>query len=252
MQPSPIEPEINEFPTKALISELDWSTPFTSTDLLRHWRIFVCIILFVIVSVGIWHWIFPHTMPFLKLWTGFATGSVVGTLVGAYWQLQDCSRRSQTSGKFLSIVLLAWGFFSLLSLFLLAPQMYEEESIRAQMRSISSQKLKSISIDLVCCDIAEIDDGKRFAKVEARARIDEFCRLASNTGLFYPSHEGSLRKYSISLLFDDQTIEKFDARVPERHPNDISLQFRGTAHWAEVIIPDARAWIDKALASPSQ
>lgn len=248
MQPTPIEPEINEAPTKPLCSELDWSTPLTSIDLFTHWRIIVCIILFFFISFGVWHVIYPHTFPFLKLWAGFATGSVVGTLVGAYWQLQDCRRRAQTSGKFLSIALLAWGFFAIISLFSLAPQMHDEETMRAKMRSLSSQNLKSITIDLVTGQLAEIDDGKRFAKVEDLEEIDEFCRLASSAELFYPSHEGSLREYSISLLFDDQTIEKFDARVPERHPNDLSLKFRGTSHWAEIIIPNARKWIDDALA----
>lgn len=224
-------------PVTAANRELDWKTPLKSVDMGRHWRIWLAIVVFSACSTRVWHTIFPHTDGFLKLWSGLATGSLMGTLAGMFWQFRDRSRRSLTSGKFLLTTFLAWGTFAAVSLVMLAPQMHAEEMVRREMRSLTAQTVLSI----------EVKTQASRKVLNDRKTIDQFCKAASHAELFYPSHEGSVREYEISISLHDEQVRSFTARVPERHQNDLSLEFTGPSHCAELILPDGRKWMDSAM-----
>jgi hypothetical protein len=217
-----------------MIRDLDWKTPLKSISMGQHWRIWLCILVFSVLSTAIWHTMFPHTMGFMKLWTGFATGSVLGTFVGVYWQFRDNMRRGQTSGKFLLMAFLGWGAFAVISFFSFAPQMHAEETVRSETRSLTTRAVVSI----------ELNNPTLRTVVTDRKSIEQFCKAASHAELFYPSHEGSVQEYDIIISLDDGEIRRFRARIPERHQNDLSLDFRGPSHWTEILLPDCRKWIE--------
>jgi hypothetical protein len=222
---------------KSTIRELDWKTPVKSINMGHHWRIWLGILVFSVVSTAVWQALFPNTLWFLKLWTGFATGSVLGTFAGVCWQFRDRTRRALTSGKFLLMAFPCWGFFAVISLVMLAPQMLAEEAFRGDMRSLTTQNVISIKVTNETSRIVITDD-----KI-----IEQFCNAASKAELFYPSHEGSIEEYEISLSLRDNQIRKFRARVPERHHNDLSLDFRGPSHWTEILLPGGRTWLESAI-----
>jgi hypothetical protein len=217
---------------------LDWNTPLNEINIGQHWRIGLCIIIFATLATVVWHALFPHTMFFLKLWTGFATGSLVGTFVGTYWQFQNKNRRAKTSGWFLLLAFLGWGAFATISCIMLAPQMRAEESLRSEIRSLSTKSLILIQIK---------GNGALFVSINNADEISQFCQLASNSELFYPSHEGSLKNYELSMSFRDKKFNFFKARIPERHPKDLSLDYNGLFFHTEVIVPGGACWIEKSI-----
>ncbi|WFB37492.1 hypothetical protein P3T73_06935 [Kiritimatiellota bacterium B12222] len=220
-----------------MIRELDWKTPLKSMNMGNHWRIWLGILIFVSLSTAVWHSLYPNTMWFLKLWTGFATGSVLGTFAGVYWQVRVSTRRCQTSGKFLLIAFLGWGAFAVISLVIFAPQMRAEETIRSEMRSLTPQTVLSI----------EVSDSASRNLVSDRKHIEQFCRVASQAELFYPSHEGSVLEYEITIFLRGGQVRPFRARVPERHQRDLSLGFSGPSHRTEILLPGGGKWIESMV-----
>ena len=79
--------------------------------------------------------------------------------------------------------------------------------------------------------------------------VEGFCQLVRKAELFYPSHEGSTKEIELSLILSNGEKLDFPSRVPERHRNDLSLQYRGPSNWNEIIIPGGRRWIESALAT---
>ncbi len=221
---------------KINLQELDWQTPLKQMSLGPHWRILVGVVLGAAISVAIWGLAFPHTFWFLKLWAGFATGSVLGTLAGTSWQIRDHARRTATSGRFLLLAILGWGAFALISLFELAPQMRAEEAMRKEIRAFTSQAIKSLEVNA---------QGRRI--VADAASIKEFCQAANRAELFYPSHEVSTQEFEITIQLRIGNSTTYQARVPERHQGDLSLKFRGPSHWSEILLPGGRKWIEDVI-----
>ncbi len=222
---------------KEIIQGLDWKTPLKSVNLATHWRIGLGILAFASLSTVIWHFLYPNTLWFLKLWTGFATGSVMGALAGVCWQFRDPNRQEKTSGWFLLTAFSVWGAFAVISIVILAPQMRTEESIRSEIRFMTSPDILSIVVNY--STPREVTADKR--------HIEQLCMTANNAELFYPSHEGSLQEYGLTFFLRDGQVKHFQARIPERHPNDLSLGFSGPSHWAEIILPGGRKWIESIV-----
>jgi hypothetical protein len=180
--------------------------------------------------------VFPHVHWFDKLWTGFATGGMVGLLVGYTWQLWDNDRRVLSSGRLLLTFALGWGAFSGISLLMFAPDMRSQEFERAKIRSLSTDVIDAICVNL----------PKQPAKtIQAEQDITSFANLIKRAELFYPSHEASVLEFNLTILLQDGTQLDYPARVPERHLSDISIEFRGPSHIYEIIIPNGRRWLDK-------
>ncbi len=224
------------------IRELDWKTPLKSFNVISHWRICLGILVFAALSVAILHMAFPHTQTFMKLWAGFSTGAVLGTLVGGYWQIRDKKHRKVTSGFFLLVAFFGWGLFATIAMSMVVPQMRAEEAMLTQIQSIHSRNLERI----------EIWNGATSIVAEDKEIIDQFRAITTNAKLFYPNHEGATEEYELELHFTNHEPLVFQAHIPERHQNDISLSFRGPMSWANILIPGGRHWINSATKKQTQ
>ncbi|MBN1816200.1 MAG: hypothetical protein JW828_02495 [Sedimentisphaerales bacterium] len=160
-----------------------------------------------------------------------------------FWQFCDKERISQTSGHFLKMAILIWGAFAILSVVMMAPQMKSEETMRLKIRSLSPGNLRSVRIK---------GQGVPNVLVNDEESICQFCLLTSSAELFYPSHELSLEEFQITLTFQDLISWTFDARIPERHTDAISLLFKGTFAWCEIIIPRGHPWLKSALSKANR
>ncbi len=67
--------------------------------------------------------------------------------------------------------------------------------------------------------------GRGERPIKSGLDLSEFMALARNARLFYPSHEGSILDFQITLRFQDGTYRMFEARVPERHVTDLAVRF---------------------------
>lgn len=217
---------------------LDWTTPSTEISLRDHWRILISIIVGAGVSFLIWHLCFPHVFPFMKFWAGFATGATVGLLVGAKWQLKDESRRAHTSGRFLAIASLAWGFFAIITFLWLMPSFISQERERAKVRHLEANDISSIEIQF---------EGKPPRVVASPKSIREFVERSHDAELFYPSHEGSIREFKMTIVHVNGESQIYEGRIPKRHQRDISLRFWANAELQELIVPEGRHWLETAL-----
>ncbi|OIO67500.1 MAG: hypothetical protein CO186_12620 [Zetaproteobacteria bacterium CG_4_9_14_3_um_filter_49_83] len=194
---------------KKPFQELDWKTPLTEIKLAESWRIVVCTALFSLLTIAVWHFFFPHTFMFMKLWASGVTGGAIGILVGLFWQLKDKDRRGRTSGLFI-FVFLGWSLFSLRAFFDLVPQMQVEELMRSEVRELSVKAIVGI----------QIQHHSSTVMLSDQESINRLYQLASQAELFYPSHEGSLEEFDIQFSTMTGPWQRFSATVPERHPND--------------------------------
>jgi hypothetical protein len=218
------------------LRELDWAVPLRESKYGAHWRLFVCPLLLSIPATAIWHAYSAHTFPFLKLWLGLVTGALLGLIPGVYWQLKEPKRRGRTSGRFLAFGFAVNAICAGVAFFLMAPDLDSQERERALIRSLSAADISELFI--------QIDDAPgRF--VQDAACITSLTALTRRAELFYPSHEGSKFEFQIEFHCRNGAVLEYRGRVPERHTNDISLDFHGYFGWHEIIIPGGRLWLDE-------
>jgi len=216
---------------------LDWKTPLRSVSLLRHWRLQICIASGIVVSIAFWHSLFPHTFWFMNLWAGGTTGALAGLLPGSMWQLWSSEIRSETSGRLLVSSALAWSLFAAVSVFVIGPDLRAQEREREMIRSIAPGSISTISIQPVHGTLRQI---------ESREAIASFASLAWGAELFYPSHEASIGEFSLTIKRKDGSSVGYDARLPERHREDLVLGFRGYCFMDELIVPGGARWLSDA------
>ena len=222
------------------LRELDWAAPLRGPRIAKHWRLLVCQLLASIPAVGIWNEYSPHTFWFEKLWAGLATGSLVGLIPGGYWQLREPKRRGQTSGRSLVFGFVATAVFAAVAALLMKPDLDAQERQRALIRSLSAADIGELFIQI---------DGQTRRRVRDAASIDSLAALTQDAELFYPSHEGSKFEFDLEIHCRNGAVLEYRGRVPERHTDDISLDFRGYFGWHAIIIPGGRLWLDEAYAS---
>lgn len=218
------------------LRELDWARSPWKPKIGAHWRLIVCQTLVSIAAAAIWNAHSPHTFPFLKLWMGFATSSLGAMIPGVYWQLRDPKRRSQTSGRFLALSFVISAVCLAVAFFLIAPDLDAQERERALVRSLTASDISELSIRI------EDEPGRR---IRNAASISSLTALTRSAELFYPSHEGSKFEFQIEIHCRNGAVLEYRGRVPERHTNDISLDFHGYFGWHEIIIPGGRGWLDE-------
>jgi hypothetical protein len=215
---------------------LDLLTPARDASYAAHRRIFISVGIGAAVSVALWSVLFPDTFWFLRLWVGFATGAFVGLAFGSFWQLHLPARRMQTSADLLRTAFPAFGLFSLVAIFLFVPDLRAQEKELALFHSLSTQPIVSVTVAV---------PGRGERPIKSGLDLSEFMALTRNAQLFYPSHEGSILDFQLTLRFQDGTYRVFEARVPERHVADVAVRFHGYMAYNEILLPDARAWINK-------
>ena len=218
-----------------MFEKLDWSTPTAKIGLSGHWRIFLCILVAALLAMFVWHACFPNTFWFVKLWAGFATGSLSGVITGTWWQLRDCERHPKTSGRLLAFAAFAWGVLSLISLGLLAPDLYAQERERTIIRSLTLNDISAIAVSL---------DGQTPYRFNETKKLDLFVNCAGNADLFYPNHEESTSEFEIAIYLTDGSLLQYDGRIPERHQSDFAIDFRDFFAKTEIIFPNGRKWLN--------
>ena len=213
--------------------EHDWRTSPASEMIRQYWRILLCVFVCVAIATIIWQALFPHTFWFMKIWTGFATGTPVGMIPGTWWQLRDKQRRPMLSGRYLVVFVMFSGVVS----YDMGSNFYAQEGQRSRIRSLRVVDISSIAIAL---------DGQPHRNIEDAETIAEFVALSERAELFYPSHEVSKRDFEITIHLADRRMLQFFGGVPERHQNDFSFQILGPHSWG-IIFPRGREWLDAVL-----
>ncbi len=220
------------------LRRLNWKIPYRRAGIITHWRIHLCVFIFCVILTLIWHLVFPHTLFFLKFWAGLAGGMFFGTISGTIWQLNDEERIGKTSGDYLFYSILAGGLFFCVSIVIIAPYMFTEEQERTMIRNLEAKNIQSI----------EITDRKMKERlfIERRSDIQKFCKLTRKAELFYPSHEMNIEELKISIKLRNGNSLSYEAGVPERHANDLRIQFFSGSiiqMQAEIIIPNGAIWM---------
>lgn len=218
-----------------MLRQLDWDTSLNKVNIADHWRVLLCAAVGAVPATLIWHTFFPHTFWFIKLWTGFATGATAGVFPGLWWQVRDNERRPSTSGRFAATCIFGWGALAVISVFCWMPDLHAQEKERARIRSLAVADISSISIRI---------DGRRFRHIQDPELFASFVACSKHAELFYPSHEGSTIKFQIVIFRNNGSSLEYDGRVPERHQDDFSLEFRGYFVSTEIIVPGGREWLD--------
>lgn len=219
------------------LRELDWAAPLRGQRFAKHWRLLVCQLLLSIPAAGIWNAYSPHTFWFHKLWAGLVTGALVGLIPGGYWQLRDPKRRAQTSGRFLVFGFIATAVFAAVAALLMAPDLDSQERQRALIRSLSAADISELFI--------QIDDRPALSVRDA-ASIASLAALTRDAELFYPNHEGSKFDFRLEIHCQNGAVLEYRGRVPERHIDDISLDFHGYFGRHAIIVPGGRLWLEEA------
>ena len=196
---------------EGIIGGLDWSTPLKRVNVGRHWRIWVCIVVFTVPAVAVWHLLYPNTFWFDKFWAG-VVGSFLGALIGSCWQLWDKNRRRETSGKLVGLLLITWGWFSMIAITVNGPQMKAEEAVLARLRAIKAGDIEAIEIQFA---------NRPAVRVEDETETARFAELLPKAELFYPSHEGTIEEYRIALVMTDDERLEYIGDVRERHTGDL-------------------------------
>jgi hypothetical protein len=208
-----------------VLSELAWQT---------HWRIKGCTLAGGILAVLAWRSFFPNAFWFVWLWAGITSGAFAGFLIGALWQVGAAERRRYTSGRVLASIGLPLALLAAASFFFLGPDLLSQETKLAQVRALSAEQVSSIVV---------VAPTQAPRIIQSKAAIASFASLAKHAELFYPSHEGSALEFEITVHLKSGGAVSFHARVPERHQEDVGLQFHGYVSWSEIIIPGGRAWL---------
>jgi len=205
---------------------------FSGLDLVVHRRLLLSIAIGAALSSLIWWLAFPMGYWFLKLWGGTTTGAFLGLILGAIWQVRDASRRSRTSGKLLVQGLVGLGIFSAVSVGMLAPMMVLQEREVLMLRTLDPARISEARLE-----------GRRLD----RKKLDEFLRLAKDAEVFHPDHEGTLQRFTLTLIRQGEAPREYEGRIPTKHTNDIALQFRTGAILSEILIKGGRKWLESVF-----
>jgi hypothetical protein len=223
-----------------MFREMDWDTPLKRAKTGYHWRVILCAAIGAVVATTIWNTRFPHTHGFEKLWMGMTTGSSIGAIVGAAWQLRIVARRPLTSGWLLASCILGWGAFGLVSVFDMAPDMQSQELERSKIRSLVASNISVISLDLGHGNVRQLT---------SRDTLTSFVVLTSQAELYYPSHESCGSDFEMTIILRRGSPLKFTGCVPEQHPNDLLLSFSTSSTIRNVIVPSGRVWLTRIAAT---
>lgn len=218
-----------------MLRDLDWESSLLEMNLQEHFRLLLCVVVGGFAATLILNWFFPHTFWIAKLWSGFAIGATVGMFPGTWWQLSDNRRRPKTCGWFVVIGIFGWGFFAVISVARIVPDLRAQETELARFRSLAVADISSISVRSY---------GKDAQRIQDISQIGSFVRHSRQAKLFYPGHEGSADEFRIVIHRSDGTSLEYDGCVPEQHQSDFSLQFRGYYALNEIIFPGGRVWLD--------
>jgi hypothetical protein len=217
-----------------MIRELNWNSRVKDASLLRHWRVSACAAAGAFIAIAVWHALFPHCFWFIKLWAGVVTGSFVGTVAGTIWQLWNPERRLKTSGRFLVASVVSGAVFATVSICMLLPDFQAQESERAKIRSLVANDITSISVSVLRDSSYVVENGNAIAS---------FVNLARDAELFFPSHESSKTELQLVIHFKNGAAIGYKGRIPERHPSDLALEFRGYFALDEIIVPGGAGWL---------
>ena len=234
--------EIPDSPTQkrtsllvSVLSELDWEHPASkSPPWATHCRVYTGILACCAVSLLCWHYVFPNTFWFEKLWAASTTGGALGTGIGYWWQLANSQRRAGSSGWFFVLGVVGWGFFALISIFILGPDLAGQEHELEKIRALKNAAVLEVRV---------FGGDLRPQLTDHPAVIEPFKKLAGQARLFHPSHEGSLEEFEISVRLADGTVLSYHGRVPEKHPHDFSIDCR-SYFWHEIRFPIGASWLD--------
>ncbi|MEX1095146.1 MAG: hypothetical protein WED34_03805, partial [Planctomycetales bacterium] len=181
-----------------------------------HWRLMLPIPVAVAISGMILHLAYQHTFWFLKLWCAVVLGTPVGMIAGHYWQTRAKERQLPYSMSqrvsFFAVSLLVAG----IALFELVPDLRGQEAELARMRGLSVSDISEILLQLETGQDIRVDDPDLIRNFVAHSAVAE---------LFYPSHEGRKQRFRLSIELSDGRVLSYDAGVPERHLDDLSLDF---------------------------
>jgi len=219
-----------------LLRELDWNTPLRRVKCRDHWRVYLVAAICTLPTFVVWWILFPHTIWIMKLFGAFATGGIVGIVIGHAWQLAAPSRRARTSGRHLVwSVFCGWAIFLPLALFFVGPVLHSEEMELMKIRS-----LKESDIAAICVQVP----GEPQTRTTKRVSVISFVRKCHRSSLFYVGHEPFTNKARLTLDFVDDTAWTYEAGIPERHPRDLVITFRPHMQHSYILIPDAAKWFE--------
>ena len=221
-----------------LLSELDWRTPVGKANISRDWRLSLCILIGAVAAVMFWNAQFPDTFWFEKFWTGLATGSTIGAVLGFFWQVRVPDRRRQTSGWFLVCLVLSGSAFSSVALLGMAPDMWAQETELAKIRTLDQRGLSMVTVH---------QRRGKFSDAKSAVALSSFLDLTRRADLFYPSHETCTMDFELIMSFKDSAPLSYSGCVPERHVDDFKLKFQAQFSLRDIIVPGGRAWLDRHI-----
>ena len=203
-------------------------------DIGTHWRHVVCVLIGTNISTVIWHQIFLNVFWFDIFWAGSVTGGTVGLLVGSIWHHCRVKPHQKSPRRFIVLLLCGWSLFSAFAIFVDGPDFTAQEHERAFVRNWDKCDIRSISI---------VPNNALSVQVVSGVGVKSFVELAKNAELFTPSHETSTDEFLFNVRFSNGSTNEYKARIPKRHTNDISLQFRAYLTLQEIIIPGGAVWL---------
>ena len=214
-----------------MLTGLDWESPARRINLKQHWRQVVCILVSVIATTSFWCFLFPNVRFFDALWGGGSIGAWVGLLCGTHWQLKSPHRRSTTSARFMINAAIVWGLCSCMAIFELIPACYVKEQELSRLRSLKTTNVSAIAVSF---------EGQPIIRIDEPNDIANFVELAKNADLFYPSHEGPTRHFTITIRDSNSRATLYRVTVPDRHTADIAVRRNNTS----LLIPQGCGWLD--------
>ena len=223
---------------RSMFRELDWNASARRVKLGMHWRMLFCALLFIIFAIFVWNWLYPNTFWFMKLWAGLATGTFAGIIFGGIWQLCDHRRWPHTSGWFLLAGTMGMGIFASIAIVMFVPEFRDQELERSKIRSLKTTDIAMISVRVPGRGSRVIKDFDSIAMLISDAQHAE---------LFFPSHERSVLDFQLTINLVNGVSLAYEARIPERHKDDMSLRFHAYFAMNELIVPGGRRWLDRVI-----
>ena len=221
---------------QSLWSDLDWSSPTERIPPWRtHKRVYWSILLGIVISFVTWHTAFPNTQVSAKLWAAFGSGGLAGIIVGSCWQLANVKRRMASYGSSLLGFMTIFAVSSVITFTLVAPSLAEQERELDRFRSLREADIVEVRLSAgkFQCELSDHN-----------AVIRRFTLLARSASMYYPHNEGSLETLDISIRLRNGKVLNYKGRIPENHPDDLSIDIGTSSGPCEIRLHDVRHWIN--------